>query len=166
VTNVEVDTGRPRGRNTAPGPVLVVDDMAEVRWVIRQVLGYDGFTTVEAANGQEAARLLADGTAPSVILLDLTMPVMDGREFLAEVRPRRPRHPDVGNTPRSPRAAPGLCGDGARETPGRRHAARGRTRGRPPRRDREGADGRRRRAPVSPGLAASFMTPPMCFVGK
>ncbi|KQT63992.1 MULTISPECIES: response regulator [unclassified Aureimonas] len=69
------------------GDVLVVDDDADARARIRQTLERDGWTVAEAANGREALDSIA-GATPRVILLDLTMPVMDGFSFLHALRSR------------------------------------------------------------------------------
>jgi GAF domain-containing protein/CheY-like chemotaxis protein len=66
-------------------PVLVVDDDAEVRQLLRRMLDSEGFAVVEAENGRVALeRLRSD--PPSLILLDLMMPEMDGFEFVTELR--------------------------------------------------------------------------------
>jgi GAF domain-containing protein/DNA-binding response OmpR family regulator len=66
-------------------PVLVVDDDAEVRQLLRRMLESEGFAVVEAENGRVALERLR-GDPPSLILLDLMMPEMDGFEFVAELR--------------------------------------------------------------------------------
>jgi CheY-like chemotaxis protein len=66
-------------------PVLVVDDDAEVRQLLRRMLESEGFAVVEAENGRVALERLR-GESPSLILLDLMMPEMDGFEFVAELR--------------------------------------------------------------------------------
>jgi GAF domain-containing protein/CheY-like chemotaxis protein len=66
-------------------PVLVVDDDVEVRQLFRRMLEPEGYTVVEAQNGRAALERLRD-VSPSVILLDLMMPEMDGFEFVAEFR--------------------------------------------------------------------------------
>jgi CheY-like chemotaxis protein/anti-sigma regulatory factor (Ser/Thr protein kinase) len=66
-------------------PVLVVDDDVEVRQLFRRMLEPEGYTVVEAPNGRAALERLRD-VSPSVILLDLMMPEMDGFEFVAEFR--------------------------------------------------------------------------------
>ena len=62
--------------------VLVIEDDPTIREVLVEVLGEHGYDAVGAANGREALDAL-DGSAdrPCVILLDLMMPVMDGRSF-------------------------------------------------------------------------------------
>jgi CheY-like chemotaxis protein len=62
--------------------ILVVDDNSDIRENVCLVLKAGGYQTAEAANGQEAIDWLHSEAAPSVILLDLTMPVMDGYQFL------------------------------------------------------------------------------------
>jgi CheY-like chemotaxis protein len=60
--------------------VLVVDDEASSRDLLAEVLQLEGYTVATATNGLQAMALL-DGHQPDVILLDLTMPVMDGFAF-------------------------------------------------------------------------------------
>jgi GAF domain-containing protein/CheY-like chemotaxis protein len=72
-------------RHRRDRPVLVVDDDAGLRQLVRRMLEPEGFTVVEAENGRVALERLAD-VRPSVILLDLMMPEMDGFEFVAEFR--------------------------------------------------------------------------------
>jgi two-component system phosphate regulon response regulator PhoB len=62
--------------------ILVVEDNTDIRETVCFVLEENGYQTAGASNGQEAIDWLHCETAPSVILLDLTMPVMDGYEFL------------------------------------------------------------------------------------
>ena len=64
---------------------LVVDDKAENREVLRRALENEGWQVNEAENGREALEHLSDHS-PSIILLDLMMPVMDGFEFVMELR--------------------------------------------------------------------------------
>ena len=69
----------------AEGDVLVVDDDTDMRARLRTVLERDGWTVQEAGNGEEALQLIMLAT-PRVVLLDLTMPVMDGFAFLNRLR--------------------------------------------------------------------------------
>jgi CheY-like chemotaxis protein len=66
--------------------VLVVDDDADIRETIAELLEDEGYSAVSAANGVEALRLLRAGFVPSLILLDLMMPLMDGYSCRAELR--------------------------------------------------------------------------------
>ncbi len=67
--------------------VLVVDDHAMVREGLASVLAADGDIQIvaSAANGAEAVQLVADHT-PDVVVMDLSMPVMDGIEATRAVR--------------------------------------------------------------------------------
>ena len=66
---------------------LIVDDSRVIRKVSRHILESLGFTVSEAENGQEG--LVKCGEAmPDVILLDWNMPVMNGIEFITELRTR------------------------------------------------------------------------------
>ncbi len=69
------------------GDILVVDDDPDARARLRQVLTRNGWTVAEAGNGREALDLVLH-SPPQLILLDLTMPVMDGFTFLHELRGR------------------------------------------------------------------------------
>jgi GAF domain-containing protein/CheY-like chemotaxis protein/anti-sigma regulatory factor (Ser/Thr protein kinase) len=70
-------------------PVLVVDDDAGVRQLLRRMLEPAGYTVVEAENGRVALDRLRDAV-PSVVVLDLMMPEMDGFDFVAEFRRHGP----------------------------------------------------------------------------
>ena len=71
----------------ASAVALVVDDDAGNRNLLARLVNKEGMRAVEARNGEEALRQL-ETEAPSVVLLDLMMPVMDGFEFLARMRSR------------------------------------------------------------------------------
>jgi PleD family two-component response regulator len=68
-----------------PKTILVVDDKANVRQLLRDYLTEQGFNVVAAANGREALYAARHDT-PDVILLDIMMPEMDGYEFLQHYR--------------------------------------------------------------------------------
>jgi CheY-like chemotaxis protein len=72
-------------RHRRDRPVLVVEDDADTRELLRRLLERDGFTVVEAETGRVALDRVRE-QAPGLILLDLMMPEMDGFEFLAELR--------------------------------------------------------------------------------
>jgi CheY-like chemotaxis protein len=67
-------------------PILVVDDNEETREVLQQVLEIKGYPTVEARGGPEALRYLRDGNPVSLIILDISMPGMDGAAVHAELK--------------------------------------------------------------------------------
>ena len=66
--------------------ILVVDDDADIREVLSEVLMDNGHEVVTASNGREALELLRQGLQPCMVFLDLMMPVMDGYLFMEERR--------------------------------------------------------------------------------
>ncbi len=66
--------------------VLVVDDDEAIRETIKEVLQEQGFSVATARSGAEALAWLRASTAPALILLDLSMPMMDGQTFRQEQR--------------------------------------------------------------------------------
>ncbi|HEX8981244.1 MAG TPA: response regulator [Ktedonobacterales bacterium] len=58
--------------------ILIVDDDPAIRKMLVEVLSLEGYPTETVTNGQEALETLAV-SAPRVVLLDLLMPVLDGR---------------------------------------------------------------------------------------
>jgi CheY-like chemotaxis protein len=76
------------------GRVLLVDDDEEVRMTLGAVLQAEGFEVLEARNGLHALQQLMRTPLPQVILLDMTMPVMTGFEFL-DVQGEDPRIRDI-----------------------------------------------------------------------
>lgn len=63
--------------------VLLIEDDDDIRETLAAILEARGFDVVAARHGQDALeRIRAGGARPSVILLDLLMPVMDGETFL------------------------------------------------------------------------------------
>ncbi len=79
------------------GVVLVVDDVAANRFLYRALLEDDGHTVREAADGEAALRELArtDVPAAEVLLLDVSMPRMDGMEVLERLGLTRDAGPAV-----------------------------------------------------------------------
>jgi len=66
-------------------PVIVVDDDAPLRELMRRILEREGFTVMEAENGRVALERARE-VSPGLVVLDLMMPEMDGFEFVAEFR--------------------------------------------------------------------------------
>lgn len=75
--------------------MLVVDDDADVREALHEVLADEGYHVTCTANGREALTWLRSHPAPSLILLDLVMPEMDGPQFRAQQR----RDPSISAIP-------------------------------------------------------------------
>src|ERR1700750_915871 len=61
----------------APPTILVVEDFEDNRFMMRRLLEMSGYRVVEAMNGEEAVKL-ARAEKPQLILMDLSLPVIDG----------------------------------------------------------------------------------------
>ena len=66
--------------------ILVVDDDQDIRDTLTELLQEEGYAVVRASHGGEALCALRELPSPSLILLDLMMPVMDGWQFRTEQR--------------------------------------------------------------------------------
>lgn len=76
-------------------PVLIVEDDADLREMMAQLLTLEGYRATTVANGRDALDYLHRGDRPEIILLDLMMPVMDGWEF----RRRQGEDPALATVP-------------------------------------------------------------------
>ncbi len=76
------------------GKVLVVDDEPEVRLVLSEFLESRGFEVTAAASGAQALAMV-DEVKPHVVLLDVTMPQMDGIETLKRLAALKPGLPII-----------------------------------------------------------------------
>ena len=76
---------RLHGRRRVTKRILVVDDMPYLRDVQVLLLNDAGYVTTALGSAREALERLPD-LAPDLILLDVSMPGMDGRQFLARLR--------------------------------------------------------------------------------
>ncbi|MFY9588225.1 MAG: hybrid sensor histidine kinase/response regulator [Actinomycetota bacterium] len=85
----EVPRPEPAARYAAdlrgPVTILVVDDEPDVLFLLRLTLEAAGYSVVEAAHGAEALETI-QSTRPTLVITDLMMPVMDGRELIRRVR--------------------------------------------------------------------------------
>ena len=66
--------------------ILVIDDDADIREMMKIVLEADGYQVNVAADGVEALEQLKGGSRPALIILDLMMPGLDGEQFVKQVR--------------------------------------------------------------------------------
>jgi CheY-like chemotaxis protein len=62
--------------------VAIVEDDREFRDMLRELLEEEQYRVIAVSNGAEALETLRGDTLPNVILLDVSMPVMDGFDFL------------------------------------------------------------------------------------
>jgi CheY-like chemotaxis protein len=75
--------------------ILLIEDELDIREALAEVLISEGYAVQSAANGQEGLDLLQNHPSPSLILLDLMMPILDGWAFLS----RRMADPQMQHLP-------------------------------------------------------------------
>lgn len=68
--------------------ILVIEDDYNIREVLRLALEFEGYEVVTAQNGKEGLEILENRSPPGLILLDLMMPIMNGWEFVNELKIR------------------------------------------------------------------------------
>ena len=83
------------GAITMTHTVLVVEDEQQLRDMIRDALELNGYSVVTAEDGQDALTKLAGIEHVCLVILDLLMPVMDGRTFLTKMR----EHAELASVP-------------------------------------------------------------------
>lgn len=75
--------------------ILLIEDDRDIREALSELLALEGHQIKTASNGKEAFELLESGQVPSLILCDVTMPVMGGLEF----RRRQLQNPEWAKVP-------------------------------------------------------------------
>ena len=78
----------------APPTILVVEDFEDNRFMMRRLLEMSGYRVLEAVNGEEAVNL-ACSELPELILMDLSLPQLDGLAATRRIR----QHPDLRDVP-------------------------------------------------------------------
>lgn len=80
--------GQRRRKRHAPGlsTILVVDDDAPTRVILRMVLENAGHEVVEAAHGAAALDIIGPDLLPDIVMTDLTMPNLSGKELIERLR--------------------------------------------------------------------------------
>jgi CheY-like chemotaxis protein len=82
-----------RGALSAPRPggsILVVDDEASIRRLMRSLLSGAGYEVFDVASGREASRIV-EGQAIDLVITDLAMPERDGFETMNRLRAAKPQ---------------------------------------------------------------------------
>lgn len=77
-----------------PGPILIVDDEASIRKSLEGVLGDEGYSCALASDGADALSQL-ESLRPSLVILDIWMPGMDGIETLRRIKAAQPETPVI-----------------------------------------------------------------------
>jgi CheY-like chemotaxis protein len=77
-----------------PIKVLIIDDAIHIRRLIARMLEHANFSTLEASNGLQGLQILRT-QKPDIVTCDISMPVMDGYEFLVEAK----KDPEVRDIP-------------------------------------------------------------------
>ncbi len=73
--------------------VLVVDDEPVLRTIVREILHEEGYAVIEAADGGAVLEIMAR-ERPDLVLMDVMMPGVDGREAYRQLR-SHPEHRDI-----------------------------------------------------------------------
>lgn len=68
--------------------ILIMDDEPAIAMVLKEVLSEEGFDIVVASNGLTGLQLLQEEPFPEIILMDLMMPEMPGRDIVNAIRAR------------------------------------------------------------------------------
>ena len=89
--------------------ILVVEDQADNRRILRDLLGNAGYELVEAESGEEAITAVA-ARHPDLILMDIQLPVMDGYEATRRIRSK----PELKSVPIIAVTSYALAGDEAK----------------------------------------------------
>ena len=71
--------------NIPYGPILVVEDIPNIRDLISVTLRFKGYPVITATNGEEALEMIKE-KRPALIITDILMPKMDGYAFVQTLR--------------------------------------------------------------------------------
>ena len=62
--------------------ILIIEDEEDIREILKEFFEGEGYSVFTAVNGKDAFRILDEVNIPSLILVDLMMPIMSGEEFI------------------------------------------------------------------------------------
>jgi CheY-like chemotaxis protein len=95
---------------TADDKIMLIEDDAETRTFLGEILELEGFRVVTFANGREAMNYLGQSRPPRLVIMDMQMPQMDGSQFRAAMLqdPRLAQVPVVVVTAYEPSVANNL----------------------------------------------------------
>ena len=74
--------------------ILIIDDEKAIRKTLTEILSFEGYTIVEAADGEEGLKQFKEKTY-DVVLCDIKMPKLDGMEFLQKATEHNPDVPII-----------------------------------------------------------------------
>lgn len=80
---------------TAVRSALLVEDNADVAYLLQHMLQRDGFAAQKVFNGRDAQKYIADSAPTDLVILDLMLPYVDGFELLTQIR----EHPKWRHVP-------------------------------------------------------------------
>jgi len=81
-------------KNRRKAKILVVDDEENIRKSLKMILEYEGYSFLEAADGEEALDIIEETVGLDLVLLDIKLPGRDGLEVLTELK-EKPYRPEV-----------------------------------------------------------------------
>jgi len=81
-------------KNRRKAKILVVDDEENIRKSLKMILEYEGYSFLEAADGEEALDIIEETVGLDLVFLDIKLPGRDGLEVLAELK-EKPYRPEV-----------------------------------------------------------------------
>ena len=76
--------------------IMIVEDDTAIRETLMELLESEGYNVISSEHGERALGILAQNPQVDLVLLDLSMPIMDGKTFLKEVKIR---HPELNAMP-------------------------------------------------------------------
>ncbi len=68
-------------KNRRKAKILVVDDEENIRKSLKMILEYEGYSSLEAADGEEALDIIEETVGLDLVLLDIKLPGRDGWKF-------------------------------------------------------------------------------------